>query len=61
MMRVKHERLFERGLNESHFDRFVAYLVDSIRSLGVHRELVNEAAEMLSPLRHVFAEGNRAY
>ena len=61
MVRVKHERLFERGLNEAHFDRFVSYLVDALRSLGVQRDLVNEAAEMLAPLRHVFAEGNRAY
>ena len=58
MVRVKHQRLFEQGLNEAHFDRFVDCLVDALRSLGVQRELVKEAAEMVSPLRHVFVEGN---
>ena len=58
MVRVKHERLFERGLNEAHFDRFVGCLVDALRSLGVQRDLVNQAAENVSPLRHVFVEGN---
>lgn len=58
MMRIKHERLFKMGLNETHFDRFVTCLVDALHSLGVQRELINEAAQMLSPLRHVFVEGN---
>lgn len=54
MLRNKHERLFQRGLNETHFDRFMACFVDTLHSLGVQRDLIDEAVQTLGPIRHVF-------
>ena len=56
VLRNKHERLFERGLNETHFDRFMNCLLDTMRSVGIQRDLVDEATRILGPIRHVFVE-----
>lgn len=61
VLRNKHERLFERGLNETHFDRFMNCLLDTMRSVGIQRDLVDEATRILGPIRHVFVEGNIAH
>jgi hypothetical protein len=60
MIRKKHERLWQRGLNETHYDRFIGHLVATFHSLGIHQDLIDEAEQTLSPLRHVFEEGQSA-
>lgn len=53
----KHARLFDMGLDETHFDVVAGHLVDTLKSLGVSDELVGEVVGIVGPLRGVFAEG----
>lgn len=57
MIRSKHNDLWDRGLNETHFDRMLGHLISTCHSLGIQKELINEAERILSPIRHVFEEG----
>lgn len=56
MIRKKHERLFQIGLNERHYDRFMACLESAMLSAGIQRDLVEEASQRLMPIRHVFSD-----
>ena len=58
MIRKKHERLFQLGLNERHYDRFMSCLESAMLSLGIQRDLVEEASQRLGSMRHVFSEGH---
>jgi hypothetical protein len=60
MLRKKHERLFQQGLNETHYDRFMGYLVDSFHSLGVQGSLLEEAEHSMRFIRDIFSEGSNA-
>jgi len=54
----KHLRLFQdKGLCEDHFDIVAGHLVDSLQSLGVPQDLVDETVAIVGPLRAVFVEG----
>jgi hemoglobin len=57
MMKTKHQRLFAMGLNETHFDMVTGHLVGSMNALSVSRNLIDEAAGVVAPLRGVFEEG----
>jgi hemoglobin len=58
----KHQTLFrERGLNASHFDLVCLHLVASLDSAGARPELIDEAAQILLPLRPVFDLGAQRY
>lgn len=57
LMLTKHERLFEMGLDETHFDVVAGHLVGALKSLGVSDELVGEVVGVVGPLRDVFVEG----
>jgi hemoglobin len=57
IMLDKHQKLFEIGLNENHFDIVAGHLVDTLLSLGVTQDCVDEAVSIVGPLRSVFEEG----
>lgn len=57
----KHMRLFEEGLNEHHFDVLAGHFIASCRHLDVDNELIEEAVEVVTTLRHVFEKGAKKY
>ena len=54
---TKHERLFQMGLNETHFDIVAGHFVETLKGLGVTQPLIDEAVGVIAPLRCVFVEG----
>jgi hemoglobin len=59
MIAKKHLRLFDRGLNETHFDLVAGHLVASLEHLGVAKSVIDEVVAVVGPLRGVFEEGAR--
>jgi truncated hemoglobin YjbI len=54
---VRHQHLFDRGLDETYFDHTVEIFVETLRELKVDPELVDEAKAVIHPLRKYFEEG----
>lgn len=54
---VRHEKLFDQGLDETYFDHTVDLFVATLQDLNVDAELVKEAKEVIMPLRVYFEEG----
>ena len=52
-----HERLFQMGLTEFHFDIFVWHLTATLREAQIERTMVQEVIAAVSPLRKIFREG----
>jgi hemoglobin len=50
----KHAKSFSLGLNETHFDSVVGHVVDSLASLNVPTELIEEVGGIVGPLRPLF-------
>ena len=57
LIREKHAKLFDQGLNERHFDKVAAHFVATLKYLGNQEDLINEAAGVILPLRPVFHQG----
>ena len=54
----RHQRLFDAGLTEEHFDRFTKLFVRSLQAVDcVGKEENEEAANVLKSLRPIFEEG----
>ena len=53
----KHARLFDMGLNCSHFDLVLQHFQSTLQELGVDDEITMDAVQILLPLRQVFAKG----
>jgi truncated hemoglobin YjbI len=53
----RHRKLFEQGLDETHFDTVAQHFVGACHHLGVGQELVDEAVAIILPLRAVFEQG----
>jgi hypothetical protein len=60
MLRRKHARLFQQGLNEAHYDRFMGYLIDAFHLLGIQGSLIEEAEHTMRFIRDAFCEGSNA-
>lgn len=54
---VRHQHLFDRGLDETYFDHTVEIFVESLQELKVDPALITEAKAVISPLRKYFEEG----
>eukprot|EP00978_Attheya_sp_CCMP212_P012506 scaffold31201_cov52-Attheya_sp.AAC.1 len=52
-----HERLFRMGLGGKEFDLVVGHLVGALDSLGVPKDLIDEAGTIIIPLRSMFVKG----
>ena len=50
----RHYRLFQMGLNETHFDLVANHLVTALRQMWVEQEEINEVLAILGPFREVF-------
>lgn len=56
----KHARFFDIGMNCHHFDLVLAHFQSAVLELGISNETVEEAVQMLLPLRVVFERGVEA-
>ena len=54
LIHTKHQRLFDEGLNEEHFDIVAGHFVDTLNHLGVKQGEIDEAVSVIAPLRPVF-------
>ncbi|CAB9497410.1 truncated hemoglobin GlbN [Seminavis robusta] len=55
VIKKRHQHLFVKGLNESHFDIMVGeHLVGALRDRGFNDAVINEATTIIAPLRKVF-------
>jgi hypothetical protein len=54
---VRHEHLFDKGLDETYFDHTVEIFVETLQELKVDPGLIEEAKAVISPLRKYFEEG----
>jgi hemoglobin len=59
LLLTRHKRLFDVGLNESHFDLVAQHFSDTLKEMNVDPTLSEEALEVVMPLRDVFAQGAR--
>jgi hemoglobin len=57
LMLTKHQKLFEMGLTEHHFDLVAGHLVATLQYLGVEEPLIAECVAVVAPLRPVFEKG----
>ena len=57
MIATKHDRLFDQGLNETHFDMVAGHLVGALEHLEVPKSLIDEVVAVVAPLRGIFEEG----
>lgn len=56
----KHSSLFQDGLSGEHFDIVAKHFVGSLSHLGVAQALIDEAVEIVAPLRDAFENGHKA-
>ena len=54
LLLTRHQKLYDQGLNETHFDIVSQHFVDTLEEMNVDSELIQEALAVVSPLRHVF-------
>jgi hemoglobin len=60
LLLTRHQHLFDRGLNERHFDIVAHHFTDSLHEMGVDPALAREALEVVMPLRETFKQGAAA-
>lgn len=60
-IRRAHSRLFEKGLNEKHFDAVAVHLVASLNDMGVEEQLVKEVDGIVRSLRPAFFPPGRKH
>jgi hemoglobin len=56
MLDTSHSRLFDMGLNETHFDIIASNLVVTLQELGVAADVIDDAVTVVGPLRSIFEE-----
>lgn len=59
LLLTRHKKLYDMGLNESHFDIVAKHFTDTLEEMKVEPELVAEALAVVVPLRELFKEGAR--
>ena len=59
LLLTRHQKLYDAGLNESHFDMVAKHFTDTLEEMNVEPELVQEALAVVAPLRVLFEEGAR--
>ena len=59
LLLTRHQRLYDEGLSEEHFDMVLQHFKDTLKEMNVEPELAKEALEVVMPLRDVFEQGAR--
>lgn len=55
----RHWRLFEKGLNETHFDLVAGHLVATLKEMWVEHKVIDDVVKLLVPFRSVFDANGR--
>ncbi len=55
-IRIGHTRLFDRGLNETHFDMVAGHLVESMKDISLPEDIINDIVAAVVPLRSIFED-----
>eukprot|EP00934_Nitzschia_sp_Nitz4_P002732 Nitzschia sp. Nitz4//scaffold7_size249615//42773//43126//NITZ4_001147-RA/size249615-exonerate_est2genome-gene-0.126-mRNA-1//-1//CDS//3329558352//2722//frame0 len=53
----RHAKLFDQGLDESYFDVVMGHFVATLEEMNVDQSVIDEAVQVISPLREIFIEG----
>jgi len=53
----KHARFFDVGMNVTHFDLVLQHFESALNELGIAHETIQEAVNVLLPMRPVFQRG----
>jgi truncated hemoglobin YjbI len=56
---TRHRSLFEQGLCESHFDVMIEHFDGTLRELHIEDHVIENAKQIIYPLRDVFKQGAR--
>ena len=56
----RHMRLFEKGLNETHFDQVAHHLVAALKECKATSSVIEEIVDIVLPFREVFQASGRA-
>ena len=54
---VRHQHLFDQGLDETYFDHTVDLFEQTLQELEVHPDVIEESKAVIMPLRKYFEEG----
>lgn len=54
---VRHQKLFDAGLNETYFDVVIEHFRDTLTEMKVDEEVIHEALAVIMPLRDIFVQG----
>lgn len=54
LIHVKHQKLFNDGLTEKHFDIVAGHFIATLNHLGVKQAEIDEAVGVIAPLRLIF-------
>ena len=57
LLLTRHKKLYDEGLNESHFDIVAKHFTDTLEEMKVDPDLIKEALDVVMPLREIFREG----
>jgi truncated hemoglobin YjbI len=55
----RHQRLFDKGLDESYFDVVMEHFKGTLDGMKVDSELIKESLQVIIPLRAIFEQGAR--
>lgn len=54
---VRHTRLFDKGLDETDYDRVMEHFTGTLQDMDISPDLIEDAYNVVSPLRAVFEQG----
>ena len=59
LLLTRHKSLYDAGLTEKHFDIVAKHFTDTLEEMNVDAELIQEALDVVMPLRAIFQTGAR--
>ena len=59
LLLTRHQKLYDNGLNETHFDMVAKHFTDTLEEMNIEPELIEEALDVVMPLKEIFREGAR--
>jgi hypothetical protein len=57
LLLTTHRKLFDDGLSEYHFDLVTEHFTATLNEMRVEPQLIQEALEVMTPVRNVFVKG----
>ncbi|CAJ1966588.1 unnamed protein product [Cylindrotheca closterium] len=54
---VRHKQLFDKGLDETYFDRVMGHFSETLKEMKVDQQVIDDACNVVFPLRSIFLQG----